>query len=222
MSLNAFITNSEALRQRHTGTDDSPEQVDSQAIRQSRGSNGVTLTWWDIPAWMQDNEYILSGYRRLVVQIMLNMNDVLMFEVIIIESKIPSLGVSTPYLDVSLKKSAVSASLKFSQMSIMRVVCVYRQPCARVPTIDLVIVNIHSHLWGAILFVILLFTFYGRLTQYPSIGFYDFVNFSIFLVSAVTCLFFSASYHTMSCHSEAVRLFIFDIKKVEAEIWIDA
>ena len=73
-------------------------------------------------------------------------------------------------------------------------------------TADLAIVNIHSHLWGAVLFIFFLFTLYGRLDKYPSVALYDLLNFAIFLVSAVVCLTFSASYHTMTCHSQGVGL----------------
>ena len=86
----------------------------------------------------------------------------------------------------------------------------------------LVIVNIHSHLWGAVLFVFFLFTIYGRLMIYPSASFYDTVNISIFLVAAVICLSFSASYHTMTCHSQTVRLPHIWHSMTETEIWTDA
>lgn len=61
---------SDALRKRRTN--DSLEPLGSPPAKQIRDLNYLTLTWSEVPAWMQDNEYILSGYRRLV-DIILNM-----------------------------------------------------------------------------------------------------------------------------------------------------
>ena len=57
------MTRSSSLRQRQYDTSGSVEKPDTPEIDQRR----LTLSWWEIPAWMQDNEYILSGYRRLVL-----------------------------------------------------------------------------------------------------------------------------------------------------------
>ncbi|OSD01469.1 HlyIII-domain-containing protein [Trametes coccinea BRFM310] len=66
-------------------------------------------------------------------------------------------------------------------------------------------VNIHSHLGGAVLFLVLLATFPAvYFVHYESTTWADATVFSIFLSGAVFCLFSSAFYHTFSMHSEAV------------------
>ncbi|KAF8884916.1 hemolysin-III related-domain-containing protein [Gymnopilus junonius] len=65
-------------------------------------------------------------------------------------------------------------------------------------------VNIHSHLWGAALFVYILATFYPTLVElHELMSWKDAVAIVIFLFSAILCLAASAFYHTATCHSEA-------------------
>lgn len=70
----------------------------------------------------------------------------------------------------------------------------------------LLAVNIHSHLWGAVLFVFILFTFNANhVSRYElSAGWLDLGVFTVFLSSAVFCLSASAFYHTVGSHSDAV------------------
>lgn len=72
---------------------------------------------------------------------------------------------------------------------------------------DRSVVNIHSHLWGAVLFLYLLATFYPAYLQHYPTTWVDSAVFVVFLSSAVVCLLASAFFHTSTCHSEAVRLF---------------
>ncbi|TBU44749.1 HlyIII-domain-containing protein [Dichomitus squalens] len=66
-------------------------------------------------------------------------------------------------------------------------------------------VNIHSHLGGAVLFAMFLFTFPSVfLVHYESTSWADRAVFVIFLSAAVFCLFSSAFYHTFSAHSQGV------------------
>jgi len=66
-------------------------------------------------------------------------------------------------------------------------------------------VNIHTHLWGAVIFLILLFaTHYTLLTQYPTATWLDVTSFSIFLLAAIACLGLSATFHVSMSHSEKV------------------
>ncbi|KAF8068892.1 hemolysin-III related-domain-containing protein [Lyophyllum atratum] len=63
-------------------------------------------------------------------------------------------------------------------------------------------INIHSHLWGAVLFIYLLVDFNSQ--QHLGATWIDTAVFSVFLCSAVFCLSASAFYHTATCHSEKV------------------
>lgn len=66
-------------------------------------------------------------------------------------------------------------------------------------------VNIHSHLFGAILFLILFFT--NQLyvvARYPTATWVDSTMFSIYILSTVFCLTSSSFYHMAGCHSESV------------------
>ncbi|EIN08395.1 HlyIII-domain-containing protein [Punctularia strigosozonata HHB-11173 SS5] len=65
-------------------------------------------------------------------------------------------------------------------------------------------VNIHSHLWGAVLFVLILFTFNSNhISRYElSAGWLDLGVFTVFLSSAVFCLSASAFYHMVGSHSD--------------------
>ncbi|EKM58051.1 uncharacterized protein PHACADRAFT_89788 [Phanerochaete carnosa HHB-10118-sp] len=66
-------------------------------------------------------------------------------------------------------------------------------------------VNIHSHLFGGLLFCWLLGTYRQTyLSQYDTTTWVDAAVFAIFLASAVLCLFGSASYHTFGVHSRGV------------------
>ncbi|KAJ6588768.1 hemolysin-III related-domain-containing protein [Mycena capillaripes] len=66
-------------------------------------------------------------------------------------------------------------------------------------------VNIHSHLWGAVLFAYFLATFEETyLKQYTATTWVDSAVFAVFLSSAIFCLSASALFHTSSCHSEEV------------------
>ncbi|KAF8590070.1 HlyIII-domain-containing protein, partial [Ramaria rubella] len=140
------MQNTDTLKQRR-GRIEQPEPVRSSDQDRPRP---VTISWQEIPAWMQDNEYILSGYRREQGSVMGCIHSI--FGYVHNES-----------------------------------------------------VNIHSHLWGALLFVFFLCNIYSHLDKYPSVNLYDVGGLVIFLVSAVMCLTFSASYHTMTCHSKVVH-----------------
>ncbi|KIY72679.1 HlyIII-domain-containing protein [Cylindrobasidium torrendii FP15055 ss-10] len=68
-------------------------------------------------------------------------------------------------------------------------------------------VNIHSHLWGAVLFIYLMLTVYSSHIQaYPTATWADMFIFQAFLVSAVICLGMSAFFHTSTCHSHQVAV----------------
>ena len=57
-------------------------------------------------------------------------------------------------------------------------------------------VNIQTHLFGALLFVALLGTYYHTyLAPYETVGWQDLVVFAIFLSAAVFCLLASSWYH---------------------------
>ncbi|KAJ6543820.1 hemolysin-III related-domain-containing protein [Mycena sp. CBHHK59/15] len=66
-------------------------------------------------------------------------------------------------------------------------------------------INIHSHLWGAVLFTYFLVTFdESHLKQHAGTTWADSAVFAVFLSSAIFCLSASAFYHTATCHSEKV------------------
>jgi len=66
-------------------------------------------------------------------------------------------------------------------------------------------INIHTHLWGAVLFSYLLATFYPTYVQLHGITTWrDSAVIGIFLSSATFCLAASAFYHTSCCHSQKV------------------
>ncbi|TRM63569.1 hemolysin-III related-domain-containing protein [Schizophyllum amplum] len=65
-------------------------------------------------------------------------------------------------------------------------------------------VNIHSHLWGAVLFVYLIVTFPSYIRRFPEATWIDVAVACVFLSSAVFCLSASAFYHAASSHSYSV------------------
>ncbi|TFK73497.1 HlyIII-domain-containing protein [Pluteus cervinus] len=66
-------------------------------------------------------------------------------------------------------------------------------------------VNIHTHLWGAVIFLYLLLALPGNvLVTVPSTTWVDVGIFSVFLMAATFCLGGSALFHTSTCHSEQV------------------
>ncbi|EFP78692.2 uncharacterized protein PGTG_04648 [Puccinia graminis f. sp. tritici CRL 75-36-700-3] len=79
-------------------------------------------------------------------------------------------------------------------------------------------VNIHTHLWGAVLFCLLIFSL-SKPSQYipwgirslvdgtslsSSVTWKDTFVFGTFFLSGMSCLGFSALFHTFSCHSHKV------------------
>ncbi|TIA88120.1 hypothetical protein E3P99_02759 [Wallemia hederae] len=64
-------------------------------------------------------------------------------------------------------------------------------------------VNIHSHLLGALFFVFCLLAIYTDTfhTKHPNYNWRDYLGFTTFILSAITCLSFSFLYHTFSNHS---------------------
>lgn len=67
------------------------------------------------------------------------------------------------------------------------------------------IVNIHTHLWGAVLFSYFLATFYPTYLQLHGITTWrDSAVIGIFLSSATFCLAASSFYHMSCCHSQKV------------------
>jgi len=67
-------------------------------------------------------------------------------------------------------------------------------------------INIHTHLWGAVLFVYFCATFYDSYIKPFTLvtTWHDSAVFLIFLLSAASCLGASALFHTSSCHSQKV------------------
>ncbi|KAF9010184.1 hemolysin-III related-domain-containing protein [Cyathus striatus] len=125
-----------------------PIQNHSPASPSSVPSN--TLTWWGIPEWQRDNEYIIMGYRR-----------------------------------VQNHWGGCIASI-FAYLHNETV-------------------NIHTHLWGAALFIFFLATFHQQYIQPHAVTTWmDSAVFTVFLSSAVFCMASSAMYHTSGCHSEEV------------------
>ncbi|KAJ4490248.1 hemolysin-III related-domain-containing protein [Lentinula aciculospora] len=107
------------------------------------------LIWSELPEWMKDNEYIISGYRR--------------------EQR-------------CWRGCFMSVHSYLHNES----------------------VNIHSHLWGGVLFLYFLTTADSTLlTHYPT-TWIDSAVISVFLASAVFCLCASAFFHVSTCHSEKI------------------
>ena len=112
----------------------------------------LTVLWNEIPAWLQDNSYIHSGYRP------------------------PS---------NSYHKSATSLGYLHNES-----------------------VNIWTHLIGALLAgcaaVVL---YYVARPRFEMANTEDVMVFSCFFIGAIACLGMSATYHTISNHSESVARF---------------
>ena len=51
------------------GPEDRPDRAPLLDPDSPRARKKRTLTWQEIPAWQQDNEYILTGYRRCVFKL---------------------------------------------------------------------------------------------------------------------------------------------------------
>lgn len=131
------------------GSDDE-KPVGSKAKAKARGA--LTVLWNEIPAWLQDNHYIHSGYR-------------------------PPSG--------SYRKSLSSIGYLHNES-----------------------VNIWTHLIGAMLAavagVVMHYAIRPRLAMATG---EDVMVFACFFLGAVGCLGMSATYHTLSNHSEAVAKF---------------
>ncbi|KAF9467870.1 hemolysin-III related-domain-containing protein [Collybia nuda] len=109
-----------------------------------------TLTWLEIPHWQRDNEFIVTGYRRVQ----------------------------------NNWKGCIASMFTYLHNET---------------------INIHSHLWGAVLFMYILATYRESHVQtHPGTTWIDAAVIAVFLSSAVFCLSASAFYHTSTCHSEKV------------------
>ncbi|KAI0035484.1 hemolysin-III related-domain-containing protein [Vararia minispora EC-137] len=107
-----------------------------------------TITWSELPEWMKDNEYIISGYRREL------------------RSWLACFHSIFGYLHNET-------------------------------------VNIHTHLYGTVLFLFLLSSFEATyFAGYESVTVLDRAVFAIFLLSAVFCLSSSTLFHTAHAHSQ--------------------
>ncbi|KAL7268933.1 hypothetical protein RUND412_008421 [Rhizina undulata] len=84
----------------------------------------------------------------------------------------------------------------------------FYKSCASLFYIHNETVNIYSHLLGAIFFILIGIYIHRTLPpRYPSSTPADILAFSTFFASAAICLSMSATYHTISNHSEAVAKF---------------
>ncbi|KAJ7741413.1 hemolysin-III related-domain-containing protein [Mycena maculata] len=124
--------------------------VDVPAVASVTSKTSRTINWLELPEWQKDNEYIISGYRRVQNQWR---------------------GCFT----------SVFAYLHNET------------------------INIHTHLWAAVLFAYFLATFHQTyLKQYAATTWADSAVIVVFLSSAIFCLGASAFFHTSTCHSEEV------------------
>lgn len=115
-------------------------------------SASLTALWHEIPVWLQDNHYILRGYRH------------------------PS---------NSYWKSAGSITYLHNES-----------------------VNIWTHLIGAILATVAAIVLYRQVgPQLYLVDANDVMVFSCFFAGTIACLTMSATYHTLSNHSESVAKF---------------
>lgn len=48
----------------HPDPDDAPDRPPIIDPQSPSSRDKLTLTWKEIPSWQQDNEFILTGYRR--------------------------------------------------------------------------------------------------------------------------------------------------------------
>ncbi|KAJ7073528.1 hemolysin-III related-domain-containing protein [Mycena belliarum] len=125
-------------------------RLPSEASVSTASETSRTIGWFELPAWHQDNEYIVSGYRRIQNQ--------------------------------------------WGGCFISVFAYLHNET-----------INIHSHLWGAVLFAYFLATFdETQLKQYTGTTWADHAVLVVFLSSAIFCLSASAFYHTSGCHSEKV------------------
>lgn len=98
------------------------------------------------------------------------------------------------------------------------------------PRLNLIknLVNIHSHLWAALLFLCLFFTNdYFVVRRYEGTTWVDSLMFSIFLASAVFCMSCSSFYHMAQCHSRPVCLLLLCLtaytdRFLQVEVWCHA
>jgi adiponectin receptor len=84
------------------------------------------------------------------------------------------------------------------------------------------VVNIYSHLLGAVLFAILAIYVYARIrNHHAAIQVGDIIGFATFFFGVILCFFLSASFHIMLNHSEKVAAYWnqFDYLGIVILIW---
>ncbi|CZT15802.1 related to membrane proteins, contain hemolysin III domain [Ramularia collo-cygni] len=132
-----------------------PKEKDSDSLlarTEKKAIKTATLLWNEIPHWLQDNHYIISGYRS------------------------PS---------NSYKKSAASIGHLHNET-----------------------VNIWTHLIGAILAACTASIMYFNIKpRFELATVEDVIVFACYFLGAFLCLGMSATFHTISNHSEAVQKF---------------
>ncbi|KAG9020973.1 hypothetical protein FS837_007696, partial [Tulasnella sp. UAMH 9824] len=93
----------------------------------------------------------------------------------------------------------------FAQRNRSALLCELASKAARELTGRTLTVNIQTHLWGAVFFAFLLIvTLCKTIHSHPTVTWHDAAGFVVFLLAAITCLSFSAVFHTANCHSVQV------------------
>ena len=130
------------------------EESDTPLIQKTeeKAEKALTILWNDLPKWLQDNQYVQSGYRH------------------------PS---------NSYQKSAASLGYLHNES-----------------------VNIWTHVIGAFMAISTAIYMYSMMRPRFSLATSnDAMVFACFFLGAIGCLSMSATYHTISNHSESVAKF---------------
>lgn len=154
------------------------------------GGQGPICHWDELPAWMQDNPAIFTGYRRPTFSY---------------KKCAASLGFLHNESGKLLQNKSRIGS---NHTSIVHVIVI------RISTLDSktnhpirspTIVNVWSHLIGAIACIIVAPLAYFKIFHIlETVHWTDVMHFYIFMAGAILCLSMSALFHLFSCHSEPV------------------
>lgn len=135
-----------------SGAMEAISQAADAAAKVEKKVQRLTVLWYNLESWQQDNHFITSGYRPA---------------------------------SSSYAKSAASLGYLHNET-----------------------VNIYSHLIGAVVAIITCLVLYQTLRpRYGTATSEDLLVFGCFFLGATACLGMSATYHTISNHSQAVNKF---------------